>query len=68
MQHIVGQFPEEENEAFRTIGYTIGAMMLWPSRSANGLLSINGARGLNAKIKDRMDLTLECIRRFYLAE
>ena len=28
--------------------------------------TINGARGCNSKIDDRFDLTLECIRRFYL--
>jgi len=30
--------------------------------------TINGARGLNRKISDRMDLTLECIRRYYRHE
>lgn len=28
--------------------------------------TINGARGCNAMIDDRFDLTLECIRRYYL--
>ena len=60
--------PEEENEAFRAIGYTIGLMMLGPAKSSGGIQSINVARGWNAKIKDRMDLTLECIRCYYLAE
>ena len=31
-------------------------------------MTINGSRGINKKIKDRFDLTLECIRRFYLNE
>ena len=31
-------------------------------------MTINGSRGINKKIKDRFDLTLECIRRFYLQE
>ena len=31
-------------------------------------MTINGARGVNHKIQDRFDLTLECIRRFYLNE
>lgn len=68
MQHLITQFPESENEAFRTLGYTIGGMMLWPATSTGGLLSINAARGFNAKIKDRMDLTLECVRRYYQGE
>ncbi len=29
-------------------------------------MTINGSRGLNRSIKDRFDLTLECIRRFYI--
>jgi len=29
-------------------------------------MTINGARGFNAKIADRFDLTLECIRQHYL--
>ena len=29
-------------------------------------MTINGSRGVNHKIQDRFDLTLECIRRFYL--
>ena len=31
-------------------------------------MTINGSRGFNPKIKDRFDLTLECIRRFYSNE
>lgn len=66
MEPIISQFSEEENEAFRTVGYTIGGMMLWPRRSAGGVRSINQERGFNHKIADRMDLTLECVRRHYV--
>ena len=31
-------------------------------------MTINGARGVNKKIRDRFDLTLECIRRYYIKE
>ena len=31
-------------------------------------MTINGARGCNGRIKDRFDLTLECIRRLYADE
>ena len=31
-------------------------------------MTINGSRGINHKIKDRFDLTLECIRRHYFNE
>jgi hypothetical protein len=66
LRHIVELFSEEENEAFRTIGYTIGGMMVFPGNRIDGKQTINGARGFNRKIADRFDLTLECVRRHYL--
>ena len=68
MRHIVELFPEEENEAFRTIGYTIGGMMVFPGNKIDGKQTINGARGFNRKIADRLDLTLECLRRHYVGQ
>ena len=68
MRHITELFTEEENEAFRTIGYTIGGMMVFPGNRINGKRTINGERGCNGKIADRFDLTLECIRRHYLGQ
>jgi len=68
MKHIIDLFSEAENEAFRTIGYTIGGMMVFPARRVDGKQTINGARGFNRKIADRFDLTLECIRRHYLGQ
>lgn len=68
MQRIINSFPEEDHEAFRTIGYTIGGMMIFPANRVDGKLNINGARGFNRKIADRFDLTLECIRRYYAGE
>lgn len=65
LKHLIDLFPEEENEAFRAIGYTIGGMMVFPGNVIDGKQTINGARGFNAKIADRFDLTLECIRRHY---
>ena len=62
------QLPETEREEFSTIGYTIGGMMLFPSNKVDGKMTLNGARGLNHKIADRFDLTLECIRRHYHGE
>ena len=62
MKPITAQFPEAENEAFRTIGYTVGGMILWPGNQVAGKMTINGARGFDRRIADRMDLTLECIR------
>jgi len=68
MRRITQVFTEEENEAFRTITYTIGGMMVFPEDRIDGKQTINGARGFNRKIRDRFDLTLECIRRHYLGE
>lgn len=44
--------------------YTIGGAILFPKRHGG----INQARGCNPHIKDRWDLTLECIRRYYEKE
>jgi len=68
MANVIGQFPEAENDAFRGLSYTIGGMMIFPSNQVHKLPTLNGARGLTQSIADRMDLTLECIRLFYLAK
>ena len=68
MRHIIGQFPEAENEAFMRLGYTIGGMMIWPANKVDGQMTINGMRGFTRAIADRMDLTLECIRRHYASD
>jgi hypothetical protein len=60
--------PEAEIEAFNTIGYTIGGMMIFPGNKIDGRMTINGARGFHPLVKDRFDLTLECIRRHYAGE
>ena len=49
-------------------GYTIGSSIVFPANKVDGRRTINGERGCNRKIDDRFDLTLECIRRFYLGE
>lgn len=43
-------------------------MMVFPGNRIGGKQTINGARGFNRRIADRMDLTLECIRRHYRGE
>ncbi|HMD20318.1 MAG TPA: hypothetical protein VKH40_08345, partial [Alloacidobacterium sp.] len=68
MQHIIREFCKEEIEAFFTLGYTIGAMLVFPRNMVEGKPTINGARGCHAQIADRFDLTLECIRRHYLGQ
>lgn len=68
LKRITGRFSEQENERFRAIGYTMGGMMVFPGNRIQRKNTINGARGFNRKIADRMDTTLECIRRHYLGE
>lgn len=64
---ITKQIPSEVNELFN-IGSTIGAYIIFPNNMINGRQNINQARGINSLIDDRFDLTLECIRRFYIGE
>jgi len=65
MAQFISQFKDGEIEAFRSLGYTMGGMMLFPSNRIDGKATINGARGFHPRINDRIDLTLECIRRHY---
>jgi len=67
-KHIAETFPEEEHEAFRRIGSTIGARIVFPGNRIDRKNTINGARGFHPLIKDRFDLTLECIRGHYLKQ
>jgi hypothetical protein len=62
MKAITEQFPKQENEAFFTLAYTIGGMMVFPGNQIDGMKPIRATRGLNKAIADRFDLTLECIR------
>ena len=42
--------------------------MLFPGNRVGRKMTINGARGFHPRIKDRFDLTVECIRRHYADE
>jgi hypothetical protein len=66
--HVICQIPQEEVEQFDYITYTIGGMMVFPGNRIDKKMTINVARGWNPKIADRFDLTVECIRRYYLGE
>jgi hypothetical protein len=66
--HVIAEISQEEREAFLRLGYTIGGMMIFPANKVDGRMTINGARGCNPRIKDRFDLTVECIRRHYAGE
>lgn len=51
-------------ENFLHRSYTIGGEIIFPKHRN----SINQTRGTNPQICDRFDITLECIRRYYLGE
>ena len=53
---------------FFTLCSTIGAYVVFPRKMINGKQNINQARGCHPKIRDRIDLTLECIRLHYAGQ
>lgn len=68
MAALVAQFPADEVAGWDTATYAMGAMMLFPRTRIDGERTINQERGFNPLIGDRLDLTLECIRRHYGGE
>ncbi len=65
---IIKKINAEELEKFVSLCSTIGGYIIFPSERINNQMTINGARGVNKKIRDRFDLTLECIRKYYKKE
>lgn len=61
------QVPNQVQELF-DIGSTIGAYIIFPNKRIDRKQTVNQARGISRLIDDRFDLTLECIRRFYISE
>lgn len=66
LKHITTQIPQDRLSQFIETTETIGGIIIWPSTQVDGQPTINASRGFNSKISDRLDLTLECIRRYYL--
>jgi len=64
-QWLTRQIPEAVNEVYCAAS-TIGACIIFPNNRIDNKQTINGARGCNVRIDDRFDLTLECIKRFYV--
>lgn len=58
---------EDQRARYLCPPYTIGSAMIWPVRKKDRP-TMNTARGLRLVIADRMDLTLECVRRHYAGE
>jgi len=67
MHPIIGKLSEAKKEEILKPLFNIGGFIVFPARKRHNKMTINSARGLNAKIVDRFDLTLECIRRYYLS-
>jgi len=59
-----GWLSESEKKKFQQKVRTIGGHIVFPAHRKDGF-TINQARGVNRKISDRFDLTLECFRRYY---
>ena len=59
-----GWLSESQKEKFQQKVRTIGGHIVFPAHRKDGF-TINQARGVNRKISDRFDLTLECFRRYY---
>lgn len=66
-KRLTTQIPKEVQELFDH-GSTIGAYLIFPNNQVDLKHTINQARGILRLIDDRFDLTLECIRRFYIRE
>lgn len=68
MADVVAQIPEPEWLQFMSVTYTIGGTMVFPANRIDRKMTLNGARGFHPSIKDRFDLTIECVRRHYLGK
>lgn len=62
---IIEQIPDEVESLFHE-ACKIGSYVVFPKNKIDGFQTINQIRGINRYIDDRFDLTLECIRRYYL--
>jgi len=65
MSSILEQVPAEWIEEMVQVGQTIAGHIVFPGNKIGRKSTINGARGFHPRIRDRWDLTLECIRRHY---
>lgn len=66
LKHITSKISKNRLCGFINTSDTIGGIIIWPSNRIDYNQTINGARGFNSLISDRLDLTIECIRRYYL--
>jgi len=65
MKDIVKHISADEIDSFLTLCTNIGGYVIFPAKKVNNYFTINQSRGINKRICDRWDLTLECIRLYY---
>lgn len=68
MKPIIDQIKAAELDAFQLLNHSMGGAIVNPGDRRPGTLTNNGARGMTSQIADRLDLTVEAIRRHYLGE
>lgn len=66
LEHIISQISKNRLSNFINLAETIGGIIIWPSNRIGDNQTINGARCFNTLISDRLDITIECIRKYYL--
>jgi len=64
---LTSQIKNEVDELFDT-GSTIGSFTIFPNKRVDKKHTLNQARGVNDFVDDRFDLTLECIRLYYIGK
>ena len=65
MKDIVNNISPDEIDSFLTLCTSVGGYVIFPAKKVNNQFTINQSRGINKRICDRWDLTLECIRLYY---
>lgn len=68
---VVRKVAADEVNAFFDLACTVGGYVTFPMPvkvDGRWRQSINQSRGMHPKIRDRFDLTLDCIRRHYLGQ
>ena len=66
MRPIIEQFPRRTTRISALSCTPSARCMVWPANRVDGKLTINGVGGFNRSISERFDLTVECVRRYYL--
>lgn len=65
---VLAKVPTSDVADFYALACTVGGYVVFPAQvhvDGRWHLSINQCRGMHPRIRDRFDLTLECIRRHY---